>query len=209
MDKNFNQEPEQELPIGILKINKLLRLGHHPSRGKEHYQAYHKHTGHKTALLANCLMHACFNLTNKQLQQFTAEDVGVLTGHIQNCHQPSTDEIKRSIFDTLKKTGLQVHRSRRKCEIKENQWLIALYFGKDPKFAKVGYLRQDYHFMLKEKDGSWSEKRGFTETVNHHKKPPKKFTDYATGFEYCLEGYYLITNPYAEKTKGQTYEKEI
>ena len=200
--KGNNLAEQNQLPDGILKIKKMLALGHIPCRKNEHYKAYHKHTGVEVYKVTNCLIHACFNLTNKQLQKLTQEDINIIVHHIEHKLQP-TEEIKEHIFTMLNKAGLTVQKYKKFGKpLKENQWLVAFYVGKKYFYEQVTFL--DYHFMLKEKDGTWSEKIGFTNIVNFRKAPPRSFTNKNTYIKYKREGIYVITNPYAtaEKTSS-------
>lgn len=71
----------------------------------------------------------------------------------------------------------------------------------------VRRVYEDYHFILKEKDGKWSEKRGFSSEINIIDNPPVAYEHNRESL-YLLQGYYLITNPYAEKVNKKTINKQ-
>lgn len=164
----------------VLKILKeIVRKGHVPCRYMQGYSPYH-------AILVNCFEHACFNLSEKEIPMIddfnsNARPLAFLT---------SSNALKTcaNYFNFVVETGLDVAKQE-KPVLKNNQWVVTLYFAED---------MSDFHFLLKEKDGIWTAKRGFTSTVDtfeedvdiiHIEKNPP----------YFKETSYVLTNKFAEK----------
>lgn len=175
----------------ILKLNKIFKLGYVPSRGKESYEEKNS-DGLAFCTLINCFGHACFNLKNSQLEVFDCDESRNFGNHIEYPGQPNY-EIARNLFDFIKAVGLKVRRVGKNCIPGTNQWLVALYFAK----SMFDGTNQDYHFMLREKDGIWSHKMGHKKTVDYCSKPPRSFVSNAY-YRYTLYGYFLLSNPYAK-----------
>ena len=64
----------------------------------------------------------------------------------------------------------------------------------------------DYHFILREKHGYWSDKTGHLPEVKKYSQPPATIDRYS--HIYQLQGYYLITNPYAKRKSIKKHFKE-
>lgn len=164
----------------IRKLQKIIKQGHVPNRGLEPYI--------KTYALANCFEHACFNLSNLQLKY----------GHIKECdtydfshfHSPEKDETFEKFANYLKETGLNIEKCSKNKILKSNQWIIALYF--EPLYP----VCKDYHFLLKEKDGTWSGKVGFSKNIETFENLPKEMDNNCF---YELYDTFCITNPYAKE----------
>ena len=111
---------------------------------------------------------------------------------------------KDSLFSVVKATGLNIERIGKNHLCNNNQWIVAFYLGARRYSLELGVRRvyEDYHFMLKERDGGWSEKCGTSSEINITKNPPISYE--SNGNVYMLQGYYLITNPYAEFTNNRT-----
>lgn len=196
----------------ILKLNKIFKKGYLPSRKDALYKAYHKTDNNELKWYANCFIHACFNLSNEQLQNFNLKEMEDLFDHIDYKKVSNSDKIKESLFSVIKKAGLKVEKTSKNHKCNNNQWIVAYYLAiKDYNLGIKNKLYDDYHFILKEKDGKWSEKVGVTSTVNVYNEPPQKLQRPNSQNIYFLQGYYLITNPYAKKArqKGETQENEI
>ncbi len=184
---------EKKEPV-IKKIGKLFELGYVPSRGDETYYFKTKNsilTGH----IFNCFAHACFNLTNQQIDDlnFYEDEIFDLQGYNRgNLSQLQKSEVAQHFTGLIKSAGLIVEPCLEETVLNGNQWKIALYFD-EIKFGKNSQLR-DFHFLLQEKDGSWSGKAGYTPRVKKVDSLPKEL-DYYYSFYEC----YSITNPFAKE----------
>ncbi|MBQ8444590.1 MAG: hypothetical protein IJX25_04485 [Clostridia bacterium] len=182
----------------ILKLQQIFKLGYLPSRGNQSYKECRQYA------IPNCFAHACFNLTNEQLEKFNKADFGAFRGFIQSIFHANR-HITADLFDFVRECGLKVTKSNSRIPSRDNEWKVALYFGRE-RFTK------DYHFLLQEKDGSWSGKIGSEMELNHYPTLPKQVQ---CNFEYpyTLYGVYKITNPFACKSKRSpkidNEEKEI
>ena len=185
--KNLSKYPT------ILKLQQVFKMGYTPSRGKESYSEI------KYFYIPNCFAHACFNLTNQQLSNFKEADKHAFRGFVQSILQLDK-YIAKDLFDFVKLCGLKVQKSNRSLPKHDNEWKVAIYFGSER-------LKKDYHFLLQEKDGSWSGKHGETDQVTFYPEAPK-YLDYNFEFPYKLYGIYKITNPYAPKKATEDIEKE-
>ena len=183
----------------ILKIKKIFKLGYIPSRGNENYKIVDGNNVTNYAPLINCLGHACFNLTNEHLKDFDKNDASILRNFIQSPLHANT-YIAKDIFNFVKKCGLKIKPTKRHSLLKDNEWKIALYFG------WYGY-RKDYHFLLQEKDGTWSSKWGSSSEVIFLNSPTKKLNH--CGYDYTLYGFYKISNPMTKQQTKHIQEKEI
>lgn len=186
----------------ILKLNKIFKMGYTPSRKGESYDKEHSKGGFHFGVFVNCFAHACFNLKNEQLKNLTLEDAANFGHKIDYLGQPKT-EIKTNLITFVQKTGLKIRRVSKNCIPEKNQWMVALYFGR----SGLDKQNQDYHFLLKEENGFWSGKMGRGKETTYYSEPPSNFTS-GNYFQYKLEGYYLITNPYA-KAYNNEYSQEI
>ena len=172
----------------ILKnLNEIFRKGYVPARGSESYRV-HLSNGERASEMVNCLEHACFNLTNEQL------DKCCLNKNDSNfcCDtEPSyvNEEYENSLLGLIKSVGLKVNRCKENAVLKENQWKVALYFEDSDVF-------RDFHFMLQEKNNMWSSKQGVLDNVELYDEPPLVFKKY-----YVKYGTYKITNPYIQSGK--------
>ena len=161
----------------IKKLNQVYKMGYVASRGKEVYTS-------KTALVANCFGHACFNLDNKSLDAINSKN-----NDLKNFFRDFSGINGRSFFDKAKEkirqVGLRIEASSLSEKVDKNQWKIA-YFVQDDIFRG-----RDLHFMIQESDGKWTSKLGTSSEVEVFDKLPKVYKD---GYE--LAGIYKITNPY-------------
>lgn len=193
-----------------LKLNKIFRQGYLPSRGGEKYFLcnlrkkkektfnYNPDVMHPKgdflyedyASITNCFEHACFNLKNEQLINFNIDDLE----DFFSLPELADEELSRvEMFDrvqkTIQKTGLKVKKCKEK--LKENEWNVAMY---------VSQYNIDVHFLLQEKDGSWSGKFGQSRKVDYYSILPLKVQGVFE--DYNLFKVFTIENPYINiKTK--------
>jgi len=185
----------------INKLNKIVKSGHIPSHSSKEYTP-------RTTFVSNCFIHACFNLSDEQLYHFDENEASEIMKHINYAKCSTGEEIKDSLFSIIKKSGLNIDRVGKNHICKDNQWVVAFYLSATKYSLQQGVRRiyDDYHFMLKEKDGTWSEKKGDSPEINIMDKPPITIPNFHS--QYVLQGYYLITNPYAEFTNNRTIVKQ-
>ncbi len=178
----------------IKDISTIFALGYVPSRGDESY-LYKTKSHTTTASLCNCFGHACFNLTNQQLDDLNIydSDIIALQGYCgADLSIKTKSEITKHLFKIVKDAGLIVKPCTKESILKNNQWKVALYFDELSIYNKT-YLR-DFHFLKQEKDGSWSSKIGYRPEVKKVETLPKQYDYY-----YSLYGVYSITNPNAKE----------
>ena len=169
--------------IIVSKLKDIFREGYTPNRGKEKY-LLDCINGTPMVKMANCFVHACFNLKNSHYWDYciTAQEAKQMK-YFYN--QGDDDEtVQRKLMAFVKKTGLLIKPCSQETVLKENQWKIGLYF------TNLSFVN-DYHFLLQEKDGCWSGKRGLTKTVDFFEELPQQVYDYE------LKDLFVITNPYA------------
>jgi len=164
----------------IKKLNKIFSLGYTPSRDNETYKCLLKNHYQATHLI-NCFAHSCFNLTNRQIEdyQITYEEsrgFRVLPSWTTYNYEDNLNYLVKFV----EATGLNIEECSLYANINHNQWKIA-YF--------VNNKTYDFHFMLQEKDGKWSSKRGKEPDIELYKTPPETFKE-----NYKLFGFYKITN---------------
>lgn len=170
----------------ILKLKNIVKMGHLPSRGLTHYD--------KSILYANCLEHACFNLSNAQLvENFSLAKSRLVFGHFENLRaKPLINEI----CEFVKSTGLVLTPCQPNDVLGPKQWKVALYI-----FDDIFCNNSDFHFLLQEKDGLWSEKFGFDRDISLYGDLTQKIYPSNNPFDdenaYNFAGTYAITNPYA------------
>ena len=184
----------------ILKLNKILRQGHIPCRSFKPYNF-------DTTYLANCFIHAVYNLKDKQLKDFDIDEITELEKHIYRYNSHNKEAIQQSIFSVIQDSGLKIKRVEVGQKCKKNQWIVAFYISAVKSTLEPGAktIYEDYHFMLKDKkSGKWSEKIGPLENIKTYNQPPLTIDQHY--HIYQLQGYYLITNPYAKK--GHNFEQE-
>ena len=92
----------------------------------------------------------------------------------------------------LRKTGLQVERYQEGKILKSNQWKVAMYFSEA---YKRGFGERGWHFLLQERDGSWSGKDGGSTIVEKFEKP-EQFIPWALNNKYELDDILVLTNQY-------------
>ena len=163
----------------ILKLQKLVKMGHLPS----HYGQSYKDC--KQFYIPNCFAHACFNLTNEQIETLTKADYNAFRGFIQSVFH-ADKYIAKDLMEFVKQCGLKVNKTNSSLPKHDNEWKVALYFGSER-------FKKDFHFLLLEKDGTWSAKHGETDKVTYYNEAPK-FLDYNYEYPLKLYGIYKITN---------------
>ena len=193
---------EKRVPV-IKKIGKIFELGYVPSRGDETYSFKTKNSI-LTGNILNCFAHACFNLTNEQIDELNLyeDEIFDLQGYNRsNLSQMKKEDVAQHFAGLIKDAGLIVEPCLEETVLNGNQWKIALYFD-EIEFGGSKSLR-DFHFLIQEEDGSWSGKAGYTPRVKKFDKLTEKL-DYYYSFYEC----YAITNPFAEEGKAKWKQKE-
>lgn len=195
---------------GLVKIKKLLKLGHFPTREKQSYTPISKHAQTSYGNQVNCFEHACLNLTNEQLEKLKLKYDDKYLFDIKSYSYEEQDSMEQTFVDRLKSFGLIAKPCPRDFVPKqENQWKVALYFG-----FSFASMDTDYHLLKQEKDGSWSSKIGWSDEVEFLDELPEKYKS-SSGTQYLLQQTYIITNPYAkernteDKNKGDSNGKEL
>ncbi len=166
----------------IKKLNEIFRQGYTPSRGKEEYSV-DCIDNIPIARLANCFVHACFNLKNDHYWDYyiTSREAKQM-----KCFYNESDDdelVQKKLITFVKRTGLLIKPCDQNLVVRENQWKVGLYFSN-------WSCLSDYHFLLQEKDGTWSGKRGLTKLVDRFEELPQQVYDYE------LKEIFVITNPY-------------
>lgn len=171
---NFNMDTK----IIERKLGNLIKSGHIPNRGNEALSdlCYQK---------INCFAYACFNMTNKMLEDLHWDDACAKA----LCLLSEPEQT----LNFLAKTNLKVEpASGRHLKLANNQWKIAMFLGS-------GRYPDKYHYMLQLTDGSWAEKRGFWGPERFYDKMPKTTMGFYEEFKFDKK--YIITNPYAQAEK--------
>ena len=169
---------------GLIKeINNIYKRGYLPSRGKNEYTQ-------KTASMVNCFGHAVFNLQNQDLESILSSKETLLT-YQRKFGTVGIKGIMKVVKEKVQEVGLEIQKSSIDEKLEENQWKIAYFY-----MFSSPYNSADAHFMIQEKDGTWTSKLGVKEEIEVFKKLPE---DYHCG--YLLQGIYKITNPYIKCEK--------
>ena len=177
---------EKEKKQGIIKkLNMIYRNGYVPSRDMSKYC-------HKFTTVVNCFGHACFNLTDEELEKFSHNKKDLLE-FFRHFGSVGIYNIFREAKNRVREVGLKIEECTVKDKMQKNQWKVACFVQND-EFAGT-----DLHFMLQGKDGKWTSKMGTNPEVEVLDKLPKTFRE-----NYKLAGIYKITNPYVklEDTEG-------
>ena len=169
----------------LKKLRKVIKSGYTPSRG---FQVY---TMPNSSIL-NCLAHACFNMTDEvcKANNFTLADADSFRYFCAF----SQEFTKLSLFYFIEDTGLQLVPCEKQTSLKPNEWEIALYFA----IGDTDY--DDFHFLLRENNKTWSSKFGSSkrvEKVRNSKDFSYIISDHTTSY-YHLDGFYKLKNPYAD-----------
>ncbi|MBP3432016.1 MAG: hypothetical protein J6K39_04110 [Clostridia bacterium] len=170
----------------LKNINEIYKKGYIPARGNQTYKYVAKSANSEVSELVNCFAHACFNLTNQQLTdcQITSESSRIFWKFpIDGFRSHDILRMKK----ILAQTGLEVKRCKADQRPENNQWKVAFYCD-----GAWG----DIHFMLQERNGTWSSKLGAQRKIEKFGTtyPPKKYDTYK------LHSFYMITNPYITPT---------
>lgn len=163
----------------ILKLRQVFSLGYVWSRGLEHYH-YVLKNGLQSGTIINCFSHACFNLTNRQLDilDFNMDDYYVFRDFYRD-ETATKREIAEELFTFVEDVGIKVERKSRDRILKKNQTVVALYF--DEKF-------KDVHFIKLEEFG-WSSKPGIICSIDVFDEVPERISPF-----YDLYDTYILTN---------------
>ena len=168
------------------KLNKIfIKDGYIPAREDGGYTEVLSN-GIQARQLVNCMGHSCFNLTNRQLEDYDigfARDKEFYFGKMLD-NKRSQLQCADHIRSFIKSVGLKVHDCEPEYELKDwRSWKVALYF----------YGLEDYHFLLHERDGSWSSKAGDSPTLHYYSEAPETYDNC-----YELFDCFSITNPKAD-----------
>ncbi len=187
---------EREQTLAMIKS--FVMKGLVPVRGKEKYVF--------SGIFVNCFEHAFLNLTNSQLDEI---DAGPKTKNIfGNLSEDASSDagicaelLEKKMYALASEIGLKIVTAGIKpLKPAKNQWQIALYL------SGLG----NWHFVLQERDGTWSAKEGWTQKTSNFDSLPEYYNgamvkDYEDDdFKLPLfmipkfEKYYIVTNPYAE-----------
>ena len=182
----------------IKKLESVFKKGYIPARKDETYQYIPTASYLPTGNLGNCFTHACFNLLNEHYEKLNITYSEFNSLRNLSLERKSIEQIREELFEIIEKVGLKFQSCEANTPIKPNQWKVAYYFD-------MGEVT-DYHFLLQEADGTWSDKLSITKIVRHYPEPPKSIY-HGTNGAYYLQGFYLITNPFAQAQKSDTFEK--
>ena len=185
---------EKQFEKTILKLNKIFSLGYVPNRGNQSYNHRATYTDQTYGELGNCFSHACFNLTNELYEEYEISDEDILffQGGFRRFSTDSNEEVAEKVLGKIKTVGLIVSPATDIEVLKENQWRVAMYFNRIS-FPSGDYIR-DYHFLLQEKDSSWSGKLFWGHQVENFETAPEI---YANRYKYFDT--FIITNPNARE----------
>lgn len=178
----------------VKNLNEYFKRGHMPNRYNEEYLSFVKHLDSQTYKLVNCVGHAFINANEKDIldlkYNFVSENI--LSDFFKG--EKTYANAFRNVCEFFERVGLKIEKTTLETKPDFNQWKVACYF-KDLEQDK------DYHFMLQEKDGSWSSKRGFTIDVEHFDELPQKHRNYE------LEDIIMVTNPFIENEADKIEEE--
>ncbi len=179
-NKNMNLEKKQTV---INKLSCIVKSGHLPCRGNASYPLG------EARRLANCLVHACFNLSNKELlSTFNIDDAR----NLYPFPTSTPNQILDDIISVLKATGLEVRKYNSGEILRNNEWRVAFYLTE---ITEENHGEFDYHFLLQEKNGLWTDKRGSRRIPDCRDYLPTKI--YSLYSDYYLKELLVLTNPYA------------
>ncbi len=182
------------------KLQEIFKNGYVPDRGDETYKFTLPHRDPdmfsilKTGDLCNCLGHACFNLKNEHFEKYkiNISDSRFFQGFIKDKETRENDVMAQKILNKIKAVGIIVSPAQNTEVLKNNQWRIAMYFDRIG-IGSTNYLR-DFHFIIQEKDKTWSGKDSWNFDVHKYDKLPEICDDY-----YKLYNVYTLTNPNARE----------
>ena len=172
-------------------MKNLIKNGHLPMRYNAEYPKL-------LAESCNCFFHACFNFSNKQLEEI-ANGKRISPVLMLPKKPVSKDDTTTYLLNVADLAGLKVDATKMQNSqnLEANQWLIAFYYTKQYfRFSEEKFVG-DFHVVLQEKTGEWSSKIGFTPSLElcpDFKETIETF--YSTYYHYEN---YVITNPYAKQ----------
>ncbi len=157
----------------IVAIKDMFKKGYVPSRYDEPYAA--------SGGMVNCFEHACLNLKNNQIEKLNLDWEGVYAFDFfaASYNVAEKTALRLNIMGLIMEPDKVSH-----IKLSKNQWRIALFY------------QNSFHFLLQEKDGTWSAKKNWTTIVEHFESLPEKLS--LCGDTYNLHSVHIITNPYAE-----------
>lgn len=181
------------LKQGLIKdLKNIFKQGYIPSRERQSYRYLTKSNDYAYSLI-NCFAHSFFNLTNEQIDQIKLSSAKAFNFGDWNVLKSLSDQEKEKVLKKKLKfindIGLNVEKGGEYDEIKSNQWKIAYYFD-----MNLG----DLHFMLQERDGSWSSKKGKENIIERSSDLP-----YVYDNRYILKGVLIVTNPNAKTQESE------
>ena len=177
----------------IKKLQEIIKLGHVPCRGDEYYGKFGGYV--------NCFEHACFNLTNKQIESLCLDDWRLsFRSPFGEFDENSIEKSREEMFHFVTQTGLKVEKGLPTKILKSNQYQVALYFSKIVNRDII----DDFHFLLQEKDGTWSGKCGDMSTNVEHFDSLETVLPHTTISKYVLDNVFTITNPYASEKQSKS-----
>ena len=161
----------------LKKLNTIYKKGYIPSRESSEYNQLYTKT-------INCFAHACFNLSNDDLQKLNPYK-SELHDFFRNFGSCGVYNYFKVATEKMRQVGLSVQKSSLSESIQKNQWKIAYYIMNDE------FSGTDIHFMIQGQDGKWTSKVGSTSKIEVYDKLPDYYHN-----DYSLIGIYKITNPY-------------
>ena len=187
----------------ILKLRQIFSMGYVPSRGEQSYSFVNHNDNATFAQHINCFAHACFNLTNEQIEDglFDYLDRLSFSSHIHNSNCNYIEE-EKSFINFVRSSGLEMRPlgadeliSHHPQFIADNEWIVAVYYTN-------ARNKKDIHFFLREKDGSWSGKLGFRDEITHFAELPIPYYSHNESNDvYYFHKQYVIRNPHANKIR--------
>lgn len=171
----------------VKQLKNIFKNGNIPSRGRELYG--------KLTWDFNCLFHACFNLPNSILKKLNLDDDQFLIYNPFGNLEGDKIQIKSEMFKFIKDCGLHISKDH-KLTLLKNQRRVALYFSQA---YEKGFGLKDFHFLLQEKDGTWSSKAGSSEVefglTLEHSMP------FDISNRYILDSTFILSNSYEKSEK--------
>lgn len=175
----------------IKKLQEIIKFGHVPCRGDEYYG--------KFGAYVNCFEHACFNLTNQQIESLCLDDWRLgFRSPFGEFEENSIEKSREEMLNFITQTGLKVEKAFPTKILKNNQYQVALYFSKITNSDNI----DDFHFLLHEKDGTWSGKSGDMSTRVEHFDALETILPRSMYSKYKLDNVFTITNPFASEKQN-------
>lgn len=173
----------------IRKIRPFIKNGHVACRGKLPYSLCFDLINKNT----NCFEHACLNFKNVELLALDVNYVESLVfgGRYTWGSAKTKDEMESHFALFLEDVGLEFNECQSDEILKRNQWKVAVYLS--PDWDETG----SFHFLLQEKDGTWTAKDGFTASLSCFDKLEDRVV--SNGEVYDFHKTFVITNQYAEE----------